>query len=168
MIKVEITYAAQDMQESFDLHYKKMFPYRSKILIFLGYVFIVGGLLILIVNSYHNTFNFFPFISIAYGILIFFLHYWRYKNIGKRLFKKMLEFRFPFQYEFSEEGVKIEGYNISTKVKWNYFQKAIVSDNLILLFPNRFRFNFFPRKYFSETDYVLLSNLVKKNIKDCL
>jgi len=100
------------------------------------------------------------------GIITICYYYWMYKTMGKRMFKKMPDFSNEYHYDFSNEGINIKSKTIDSDVKWDYYKSALISNDIILLYPNKLRFNLFPKQNFSQKQYDWLISIIKSKIED--
>jgi hypothetical protein len=163
---VTIQYSAEDLQQAYHLHYRKAFPVGSKLLLILGGIAFVFGLGLLLYSYLRLNFtNWFAWFLIIYAVLMVAFYYWRYYSMGKRMFKKMTDFQYPFQYHFSDKGIKVSNPNVNSDNKWSYYEKHIMDDDMILLYPNKLRFNFFARRHFEGAAFDELREFVTKNVK---
>jgi hypothetical protein len=165
-IKIQIQYTADDLQKSYELFYKKVYSIRAFLLLYIGIISLLGGTFFLLQSLYYGFSNTVAWFLIFYGLLLIIYFYWRLKTIGKRMFKKMHDFKSPYDYTFNEEGFIGIGKDLKSEAKWCHFKKYIISENLIILCPNKFRFNFFPKKYFSEEQYMQLQEWIKAKINN--
>jgi len=83
------------------------------------------------------------------------------------LFKKNSNLSNEEEITFDKEGLTIASQNAEGKVKWSIYIKALITKETILLFPNTMIFQNYPKRFFSDSEYQELSNLVQTNIKDC-
>jgi hypothetical protein len=166
MFEVTIQYSAKDLQRAYQLHYQKGYPLGSRLLMILGVIsVIVGGALLAYSYLFLHFSNTFAWFLIFYGIFMIMFYFWRFYTIGKRMFKKMPEMQHPYHYTFSEHGIKAESPVASSNNQWEYYNQGIVSDDMIVLLPNKFRFNFFARRHFTEEQFKMLRHWVETNVK---
>jgi hypothetical protein len=165
MFEVTIQYSAKDLQRAYQLHYQKGYPIGSRLLMILGVIsLIIGGALLAYSYLYLQFSNPFAWFLIAYGVLMIMIYFWRFYTIGKRMFKKMPEFQHPYHYTFSEKGIKAESPLANSDNQWEYYNRCIISDDMILLLPNKFRFNFFARRHFTDEQFKMLRHWVEANV----
>jgi hypothetical protein len=160
-INVDITYTAADLQKSYTLHFKKMYPVKSKMLIIFGILIISLGAIMLLLKSAFNDTDWLPWFYVIFGVLAIIYHFWQYATIGKRMFKKLPDFKHAFHYVITDEGIQTASATASSEVKWEHYHKAIITDDLILLYPNKFRYNLFPKRFFLERDFKALYTKIK-------
>ncbi|NVO01845.1 MAG: YcxB family protein [Bacteroidetes bacterium] len=160
-ITKQIQYTPEDLQKSYNVHYIKNFPIRSRMVMYLGFFIIVVGMLLFALTYYSATSS--TTLSIFYiffGIATLIYYFWSKLTLGKRMFKKITELKYEYDIELNKDGALIKGKNITSEIKWEHFQKAIVTKEIVLLYPNPMRFNFFPKKYFTEQEYEQLCSWV--------
>ncbi|MEI6764704.1 MAG: YcxB family protein [Bacteroidota bacterium] len=161
-ITTEIQYTPEELQHSYQVHYRKMHPFRSRILMLLGILsFMLGvGFMIYTYVRASET-NWFAWFLIVYGIVVIIYYYYMYVTMGKRMFRKMPDFHTPFKYTFTPEGMSVRGKNISTDSRWAHFQSYYFTDDLIVIYPNKYRFNFFPKSHFTAEEYDQLKQWIE-------
>lgn len=164
-IRKTIQYTSDDLQLGYALHLKKMYPFRSKLLMLLGVFIIILGLLLIILQSIISKINWLYWGFIIYGIIILLYYFWKYSIMGKSAFKKLTNFHYPFEFTINEEKILTVGKNTSSDSKWEHYQIAIVTEKIILLYPNKLTFVILPKQYFSDEEYTLLSSWVKEKVK---
>jgi len=165
-IKVNITYTPEDLQKSYMLHFNKKLPLRSRRTLFISIILILLGVFLYYVDVFNGEMNWLCWFFMGYGVALIFYYFIRLYTMGKRFFKKLPEFSNNFTYVFSEEGISVTGVKLSSNLKWNHFRSALITNELVLLYPNEIRFNIFPKKYFIDNQYEQFVQLVKKNIPD--
>jgi len=164
-IKVSIIFFPEDLQKAYMIHYKKNYPFRSLLIPVICAFLILIAIFLLLVSKpgeYSHTLALF-FIAYALVFIVYFI--WKMKTLGKRMFNKIHEFKNTFEYEFSEEGVmaKCEGL-VSSDIRWGYYHDAIIDKDMVLLYPNKLKFNFFHKRYFTEDGFEQLKVWVKSNV----
>lgn len=163
--EITIQYSAEDLQQAYQLHYRKGYPLRGRILLILGIVSLTLGVILLAYSYFWLQFtNWFAWFLFIYGILVMAFHFWRYYTMGKRVFKRMPDFRGPYHYTFSDEGIKADGEHLHSDNTWNYYIRSLVSEDMILLYPNKYRFNFFARRHFSGEQFETLKSWVRERV----
>jgi len=160
-INVDITYTAADLQKSYTLHFKKMYPVKSKLLIIFGILIIALGTAMLLFKDIFNNAGWLAWFYVIFGVVAIIYHFWQYSTIGRRMFKKLPDFKHAFHYIITEEGIQITSVTVSSDLKWEHYHKATITDDMILLYPNKFRYNLFPKRFFSDRDFKILQAKVK-------
>ncbi|MFH0864546.1 MAG: YcxB family protein [Bacteroidota bacterium] len=164
-IRKTIQYTPADLQLGYSLHLKKMYPFRSKLLLLLGVIIILLGLLLIILQSIISRINWLSWGFIIYGIVILLFYMWKYRIMGKSAFKKLTNFHFPFEFTISEDKVITVGKSTTSESKWEHYEFSIVTEKIILLYPNKLTFVILPKQYFSDEEFTLLSTWVKEKVK---
>ena len=154
------------MQKSYDVFYKKVYSVRTYLLLAFGIISFLAGVGFLIHSVIFEFTNYFSWFLIVYGLFLIVYHFIRLKTTGKRMFKKLHDFSSPFDYIFNSEGFSGKGSETKSESTWNYFKKYIINDDIILLCPNKFRFNFFPKKYFTDEEFGQLKIWIKAKISN--
>ena len=166
-IAVEITYSAEDLQKCYEINYSIFYPFRSKLLLILGcFLAFIGGILLFL--SYlvpDDQSIWLGKLYVAIGILCVVVHFWKLKTLGKRMLKKLPDLLKPYQFTIHEGGIQSRSTNVNSEVSWAYYQNAVVTEDMILLYINPIRFNFFPKDRFTEYDFAQFCTLVRENVK---
>ncbi|HNW90722.1 MAG TPA: hypothetical protein PKN48_13760 [Bacteroidales bacterium] len=163
-----IQYTPEDLQLAYTTHFRKMYPVRSRMLLVVSAVsFIAGGIVLVyeLIKGSDSFINWAAWFLIAYGVLIFILYFYNLRTVGKRMFAKMPDFEKPFNYIFSSENVQVSAETINSTNKWEFYQSAMICSDIILVYPNKFRFNLFPKKYFSDEEFEMLKQWIGAKIK---
>ena len=167
-IEKSILFTSDDLQLAYTTHFRKMYPVRSRLLLIIGIIsFLIGALLLIFqffskVSDYTNWASWF---LLCYGLIIIFLFYFNLKRIGKRMYSKMPDFKTPFQYKFTAENIEVKAENVNSDNKWEHYQTALISAEVIMVYPNKFRFSLFPKKYFTEEEFSQLKQWVIARVK---
>lgn len=163
--ELTIQYSSDDLQKAYQLHYRKGYPISSRLLMILGVIsLIIGSALLLYSYLWLFFTNWFAWFLVVYGILVVLFYYWRFYTMGQRMFKKMPDFEHPYHYTFSEKGIKAESTHINSDNNWEYYIRCVITDDMILLYPNKFRFNFFARRHFSDEQFKTLQQWARENV----
>lgn len=168
IINKKILYTSGDLQLAYQTHFRKRYPIRSRLLLIIGAISFFIGLFLLVSQKHRFDIeynNWASWFLLFYGVLIAFLYFFNLKNIGRRMYSKMPEFRSEFEYTYTEESISVKSENTNNNNKWEYYQNSIITKDVIIIYPNRFRFNLFPRKYFTEEEYNQLKNWIVSKIK---
>lgn len=163
--KINIQYSDKDLQEAYKIHYTKIYPLGSRLLLIIGVIALFFGVALFTYSYFSLSFtNWFALFLVAYGIVVILFFYWRFATMGKRIFKKMPDFKNPYEYTFSEKGIKSVNANVNSENRWEYYIRSVVTDNIIMLYPNKLKFNFFSRRHFTNEQFLCLKNWVNKNV----
>ena len=163
---ININYNYSDLQIAYNLHFKKLYPIKSRLLLLFGALLVIIGLLLCFLDNHLEKSILLGVLYTILGIITICYYYWMYKTMGKRMFKKMPDFSNEYHYDFSNEGINIKSKTIDSDVKWDYYKSALISNDIILLYPNKLRFNLFPKQNFSQEQYDWLISIIKSKIKD--
>ncbi len=163
-IKVNITYTAEDIQKAYMLHFNKKLPFKSRRNLFIALALIIIGVLIYYFDTFNGELNWICWACMGYGLALIVLYYYKILTIGKKYFKKLPEDKNLFPYTFSDEGITFQGEKTSTLIKWDRFCSALINDNILLLYSSEVKFNIFPRRCFTDSQFEQLTRLVRQNI----
>ena len=161
---ININYNYSDLQIAYNLHFKKLYPIKSRLLLLFGALLVIIGLLLCFLDNHLEKSILLGVLYSILGIITICYYYWMYKTMRKRMFKKMPDFSNEYHYDFSNEGINIKSKTIDSDVKWDYYKSALISNDIILLYPNKLRFNLFPKQNFSQEQYDWLISIIKSNI----
>jgi hypothetical protein len=164
-IRKTILYTPDDLQLGYALHLNKMNPFRSKILLLLGILFMALGFMLVVLQSIARQINWMSWGFIVYGLIILFFYYWKFKSMGKTAYKKLENFHTPFEFTISEEKVITVGKSSTSESKWEHYKSAIVTEKIILLYPNKLSFVILPKEYFTDEEYSVLASWVREKVK---
>jgi O-antigen/teichoic acid export membrane protein len=164
-IEVSIQFTPEDLQKAYSLHFKKTNPIRSRIVLILGIILVFLGILLAVLQSMAGIITWISWFFVIYGILIVTYYYRKIGRMGKAAFKKLVEFHFPFSFTITSESVRTVGKTITSDSTWDHYQFAVVTEQMILLYPNTMRFVLLPKKYFSDAEFDQLNDWVKGNVK---
>lgn len=167
-IEKTIQYTPEDLQLAYTTHFRKIYPVRSRLLLIVSAISFVAGSVLLVYELIKGTTgytNWAAWFLIAYGAIILILYFTNLRNVGKRMYSKMPDFEKPFNYVFSEEKIQVTSENVNNTNKWEFYQSALICPDVIMVYPNKFRFNLFPRKYFTNEEFETLILWIKAKVK---
>ncbi len=165
-IKIQITYTADDLQKAYMLHFNKKLPLKSRRNLFMALALIGIGIIVYFFDPFNGELNWVCWFFMGYGLALLVVYYFRLFTIGKRYFKKMPENKNLFPYIFSDEGISFQGENSSKVIKWEFFQSALITDKMVLLYSNEAKFNIFPRKSFTDSQFEQFTQLIRQKISN--
>lgn len=164
-IEITIQYSPEDLQKAYMLHFGKLQPFRSRTTLFLGILLIILGALLMVLQIATDKLSWSSVLFVIYGILVMIYFYWRMGRMGKVAYKKLTDFQHPFSYSMNEAGLKSKARNASSENNWEHYEFALISKDLILLYPNKLRFVLFPKKYFSEEQFIQLREWITAKVR---
>lgn len=135
------------------------------VLLFLGIIIVFLGLFLVVLQSITGEVSWLSWAFILYGIAIIFFYRWKYNSMGKSAHKKLTSFHYPFEFTFSEEKVITKGKHTTSESEWRHYLQAVITDQMILLYPNRHNFIILPKKYFTDEEFLKISSLVREKVK---
>ena len=101
---------------------------------------------------------------IVYGVFAIILHFYISKTIGKRAFKKLKDYHEAFSISVDEDGLIIEIKEKQYEVPWGNLKKALITDELILLYPNDAVFFIFPKENFSGNEFEEFERMTREKV----
>ena len=167
-IEKTILFTPGDLQLAYSTHFRKAYPIRSRLLLIVGVISFIIGLILLVFQFYAggmNYTNWAAWFLLCYGVVIAVLYFYNLRNIGKRMYSKMPDFKNPFNYIFTPDSIQVKSENVNSTNNWEYYQSALISPEVIMIYPNKFRFSLFPKKYFTEEEYQTLKKWIINKVK---
>ena len=161
---IQFQYTPSILQLAHELHYKKFFPLRGKIILIFGILSAWAGLLLLLVKGGGNNL-WYSVPLIVYGVIAVVLHFYTNRTIGKRAFKKLKEYHNPFTIKIDEEGIEISIHAQPYSLPWNKILKALITEEMILLYPSDKVFFIFPKENFSGNEYEDFAKTVSEKVE---
>jgi hypothetical protein len=162
---VTIQYTPEDLQQAYNIHYSKVYPVAGRLLLILGLISLVFGIGLLLYSYMAISFtNWFAWFLLVYGVVVIAIYIWRVRTVGKRMFAKMPDFLHPYEYTFSQKGILAAGMNVNSDNNWGYYTRYCHTPDMILLYPNKFRFNLYPRKHFTDEQYAQLFSWIVEHV----
>jgi hypothetical protein len=161
-LTIQFQYTPEILQRAHELHYKKFFPLQGRLLLFLGLLSAWAGILLLIAGDGNNLWYGLPLI--LYGLFAVGSHYYMRRSIGKRAYAKLSAYHGILDIEISEANVSITVSHHRNEIPWADFKKALVTDEMVLLYPNDKVFFIFPKNRFAGTDYGDFIEMVERKI----
>ena len=167
MDKVEVTiqFTPEDLQYAYKLHFHKMNPLRSKLVLILGGILILLGIILVVLQSMAGIISWASWFFIIYGLLLVTYYYWRFNRMGKAAYKKLVDFHNPFAFTFTSDGVLSVGKTVKSDNTWEHYQIALIRSDIILLYPNKLRFVLLPKSYFSDGEFEQITAWVREKVK---
>ncbi|MBI4931741.1 MAG: YcxB family protein [Bacteroidetes bacterium] len=164
-IVLDIKYSPEDLQKSYELHYKVYYPVRSKLLLILGILLIVVGGLLFFIDYIRQESEWLSWFYIVLGGLSVVYHFWKISTMGKKMFRRMPDFQASHNFIINDAGVNGKSATMSSEVKWEHYKEAVLASEMILLYINPFRFNIFPKKFFKNGEFEKLKEIVISKVK---
>ena len=159
---VTFRYTPQLLQRAHELHYKKFFPLRGRAILFLGLFSMASGIVLLFAKEVSYWLSI-PLI--IYGVTAVAIHYYHLRTLGKRAYKKLKEYHDPFTMTIDDEVVGLAIHGQAYSIPWSDLAKALVSDEMVLLYPNDSMFFIFPKSQFRREEYDAFREMVRKKIE---
>lgn len=163
-ISFESNFTPADLQMAYMSHVKFMSWKRIVIMSSIAVFVIVCGVLLMILNHYKSNNGWLSGFFIAYGIFFLALYYWRLQRMGKTAFKKLVDLHFPFYTTISETEISTKSNSIESNTKWEHYSLALISNDVILLYPNKLKFIIISKRFMKQADFDAVADLVKQKI----
>lgn len=162
-IRKKIQFTARDLQKGYQAHLLKFHPFRTWWPIVTGGILLVIGLLLNVLDPKHQ-YEGSSLFCIIYGIFLTSLGYYRIRSVGKRLYRKMEDYQKPVLFTFREEQIRIKTATQNASVTWDHFVKALITKDMVLLYPNEVSFYVFHRNHFTSGENDSFRSLVKRKV----
>ncbi|MCK9612734.1 MAG: YcxB family protein [Bacteroidales bacterium] len=167
-IEKNILFTPEDLQLAYTTHFRRTYPVRSRMLFIISIISLLTGIAFFCYDfSQGNIFikNWAAWFLLCYGITIAVVYFHNLKTIGKRMYSKMPDFERPYNFIFDAGKIQITSETTNNINKWEAYNSALFCENMILLYPNKLRFNLFPKKYFTDEEFNMLKQWIKAKIK---
>jgi len=164
LLTIQFQYTPETLQRAHELHYKKFIPLQGRLLLYLGLLSAWAGVLLLLVKGGGNNL-WFSLPLILYGIIAVISHIRLTRTIGKRAYKKLSDYHDPMTMEIGEENVSLIIGDHRNVIPWSDFKKALITEEMVLLYPNEKIFFIFPEKNFAGEEYSSFCELVKTKVE---
>lgn len=159
-ISFESNFTPRDLQIAYMSHIKRMSIKRIIMMLVIGSVLISCGVYLLIFPSETNRNSFLSWFFIAYGIFVIAYYYWRLSRMGKVAYRKLVDLHHPIHTIINDQGVFSKGSSIKSDSMWEHFTEALITDDVILLYPNRLRFVIICKRFLKNDDFSIVADLV--------
>ena len=160
-MQLTFQYSPQLLQKAHELHFRKFFPFQGRLPLILGVLAIWAGLLLLLILGKEGN----KLISVSllvFGVLSIGLYYWMMKTLGKRVYKKLKTYHDPMMIDVGKEKIDLTIKDVTYEMPWADIKKAVVTADIILLYPTERMFYIFPEKNFQPGDFPEFEKLVRE------
>ncbi|MCS6916780.1 MAG: YcxB family protein [Chitinophagales bacterium] len=160
-IVIRFQYTPHVLQAAHQLHYRTFFPLKGRVLLLVGAVVVVCGMVLTVLPGVQAWLG--PAL-LAYGLLLILFHYYYFSTIGRRVYKRLQEYRQPMEFRITPQRITLLAQNHSVDIPWHHFRKAASNAEFTLLYPNDKTFFIFPRSSFPPGDYERFQSWVQQNL----
>ena len=164
-IQLQVQWTEEDMLNAFEQHWKIGFSKVSHVIMqVLGLIIIVIALYSLFTKGVYWV----PVILLTLGLYFTLFRQWTRRGLVRLRTRRSPLYGKTISMTFSDKGIRsrIEGM-YDTTVNWDYYQKAMVTPDGILLYQNAQAFIYISRNAFNdETQYLQLLDALQKNIME--
>ena len=167
-IEKTILFTPEDLQLAYTTHFRNVYPVRSRLLLIVGFIsFLIGAILLTFqfISGTQNNINWASWFLVIYGVIIALLYFYNLKRLGKRMYSKMPDFKNPFTYKITSVNIEVKAENVNSNNNWGYYQSALITAEVIMIYPNKFRFSLFPKKYFTEEEFSEMKKWISASVK---
>lgn len=163
-MRTTFQFTPENLQEAYKLHFRKSSLLAGRSLQLFGFLLLWSGLIMIIAvkNQSNYLLNYGLVLN---GILSIIFHYIQMKTLGKRMYKRYANFHEPFDYDITEEGIELIVDHKSNMMKWESFEKAIISEYIVMVYPNKNSFYYFMKANFNSDDFAELKKMVAEHVK---
>lgn len=149
--------------------YNKNILVREKDLI-IGVITLIFGLLSfyqVFKTNFINKYMLFLTIFILFiGCLLIIRNFYGLILPAKFIFKNYIKTNENLQFEATSKEIILTANNVSSKIKWSFFSRALITGEMILLYDSSGEFRILPRASFDDADYNNLLKLMREKLKD--
>ncbi len=131
---------------------------------FLGAFLIWAGLLLFLILGKEGN----KIISISlvvYGIFVIGLHWYLNKTMGRRAYRKLKNFYDPLSIDINDTEILISIQDQIRTMLWSDINKAVISNNMVLLYVTDLIFYIFPGENFEAGSFEQFAILVRKKVQ---
>jgi len=164
-LTIQFQYTPKLLQRAHELHYRKFFPLQGRLLLFLGLLSAWAGLLLLLVKG--GGINLWYSVPLmVYGVIAIMAHFFMMKTIGKRTYKKLSDYHDPMTIEINDEKISFSIHDAVNEIPWSNFIKALIADDMVLLYPSEKVFFIFPKKNFQPNEFSEFEKITREKIQN--
>ena len=161
---ITFQYTPQILQRAHELHYKKFFQWQSRLPMVLGFMAIWAGLLLFLILGKEGN-RFLSFSLIIFGIVAIAIYYRMLKTTGNRVYKRLKDYHDPITVTINDETIDLNIHDQLYEMPWADITKAIVTDDIVLLYPSESMFYIFPAKNFKEEDFAGFGEMIRSKVE---
>ncbi|MBA2407316.1 MAG: YcxB family protein [Chitinophagales bacterium] len=162
-MNITFQYTPTTLQAAHELHYKRFFRFQSRLPIFLGMLAVWSGLLLfLILGKEGNKFLSISLMVTGAGAML--AYYIIMRTLGKRVYNRLSAYHDPFVIEIEENHIRMNIKDSHLKIPWAEIKKAVISPEIVLLYPTDRMFYIFPKSNFQENEFDYFKKLVSEKV----
>lgn len=162
-MQITFQYSPKILQQAHTLHYRKFFQFQSRLPMIMGFLAIWAGILLFLILGNEGS-RFLSISLIFFGVLAIGIYYWMMKTTGSRVYKKLTGYHAPFIMAINNQAVLMTIREETYEMPWPEIKKALIADDMILLYPTERMFYIFPRQNFAETEFLEFEQLVREKV----
>lgn len=162
-MQITFQYSPKILQQAHTLHYRKFFQFQSRLPMIMGFLAIWAGILLFLILGDEGS-RFLSISLIFFGVLAIGIYYWMMKTTGSRVYKKLTGYHAPFIMAINNQAVLMTIREETYEMPWPEIKKALIADDMILLYPTERMFYIFPRQNFAETEFLEFEQLVREKV----
>jgi hypothetical protein len=162
-MNITFQYTPGILQAAHELHYKKFFRFQSRLPVFLGVLAVwSGGLLFLILGKEGNKLLSISLIILGAGSIL--TYYVIMRTLGKRVYNRLTDYHDPFIIEIEDDHILMKIKDSSFEMPWQEIKKAVITSEIVLLYPTDRMFYIFPKNNFMESEFEGFKMLVTEKV----
>lgn len=162
-MQITFQYKPVILQKAHALHYKKFFLFQSRLPMLMGLLAIWAGLLLLLILGKDGN-RFLSISLIISGCIVIGIWFWLMRNTGKRVFKRLAKYHDPMVMTIDEQAIIMTIQSENYELPWADIKKALITADMILLYPTERMFYIFPEANFKNADFTEFESLVRKKV----
>jgi len=165
-VNVRLTEAI--VNQSLRLHYAHAPAKQRFSILFVPIAMFIVAIYFVVSDARKGVFGTNTWMGIAYvGIAIAYFFYMRHRrvNTGKQLIK-LLGSNSNFKMQITDEKLVTDLSSGTLDHPWSIFHRALISNNLVLLYQPNLSFTMLERSFFANGDFDHLQKMTKQHVTD--
>jgi len=130
----------------------------------MGFLAIWAGILLMLMLGEDGN----RFISISlifFGTLAVGVYFWMMKTTGSRVYKRLIDYHAPFVMSIKDDAILMNIKNEIYEMPWHELKKAVIVNDMILLYPTEKMFYIFPKEDFGVGEFDAFETMVKEKVQ---
>ena len=151
--------------QALKLHMKNKSLVDSYISLIIGFILIFMSLILFKYGTANKTFDVlgsFFFLIGVYLVINQFLFKWRTNKKAIQMFNNRENY---FSYKIDKYGYSGTADSITFNFKWSYFKEAIISDDIVLLYPSKKHYVIFSKESYSDEEFEQIKCWIRNTVK---
>lgn len=165
MVSARFSFNKEDIRNAFDLHFLANYPVRSKLMLISGVILVLIGLVLTVKPDIVTDLDYLKFVFFGIGLFYVLFYFYRKKVLVENALQSpSLEGEQLFTA--NENEVSFKTHKGVAGRPWDKLNKAVVSNESILLYFSDNQFFIVPKRIFNQKDAQAVESLAKKHIEN--